>query len=335
MSRAAFARAWAPDRPGRIIEQGLRSPSRPVDPAVAAVAEPRFGHDFGDVRVHVGEQAASSAAAIRARAFTAGEHIVLGPGASPSDTRLMAHELAHVVQQRQGGSPAGAEFRAQSVAAGLAPAQSVGGAPPGIYRQEAETRQPQPPGSLPPLRVDWASLAGPNLMQFTPSRLQPWALSTAVRSRPPWLPQLGYTPGLTGQGSSGTSGGPEAPSRLPLVSSGQFSLGLRLGFPESEAQQLPGMPESALQAALRRAEFQHQMFTGQIPSGWDAVDKGQLVRYIWSIFSTHIAPGFARNLAGRLSTPAGPGGTSYQLDLILLTNFSSEVGGGLSFTLQW
>jgi hypothetical protein len=67
--------------------------------------EARFGHDFSRVRVHFDAKAAASTEALNARAYTAGECVVFGagqyaPGAA-AGRRLLAHELAHVVQQRQ------------------------------------------------------------------------------------------------------------------------------------------------------------------------------------------------------------------------------------------
>jgi hypothetical protein len=68
--------------------------------------ESRFGHDFGQVRVHTDERAALSAKSIQALAYTAGHDIVFGTGQYAAHTergkRLLAHELAHVVQQRAG-----------------------------------------------------------------------------------------------------------------------------------------------------------------------------------------------------------------------------------------
>jgi hypothetical protein len=73
--------------------------------------EPRFGHDFSRVRVHTDAQAAESARQVNALAFTVGRHIVFGEGryapAAEEGNRLLAHELAHVVQQR-GASDRGA-----------------------------------------------------------------------------------------------------------------------------------------------------------------------------------------------------------------------------------
>jgi hypothetical protein len=68
--------------------------------------EPRFGHDFSRVRVHPDGLAARSAVLLGARAFTAGENVVLAGGQyaphTPDGRRLLAHELAHVVQGRSG-----------------------------------------------------------------------------------------------------------------------------------------------------------------------------------------------------------------------------------------
>jgi hypothetical protein len=66
--------------------------------------EPRFGHDFSGVRVHTDAQAAESARAVNALAYTVGRDVVFGAGQfapqSPAGRRLMAHELTHVVQQQ-------------------------------------------------------------------------------------------------------------------------------------------------------------------------------------------------------------------------------------------
>jgi hypothetical protein len=65
--------------------------------------EPRFGHDFSQVRVHSEATAVDSARAVNAHAYTVGSSIVLGATALRADAlegqRLLAHELTHVVQQ--------------------------------------------------------------------------------------------------------------------------------------------------------------------------------------------------------------------------------------------
>jgi hypothetical protein len=86
-----------------IVHDVLRAPGQPLDRATRAFFEPRFGFNFGQVRVHTDEQAVHSARAIGAKAYTAGQAIVFGRGAfAPGDQagqHLLAHELAHVVQQ--------------------------------------------------------------------------------------------------------------------------------------------------------------------------------------------------------------------------------------------
>jgi hypothetical protein len=85
-----------------IVHEVLRSTGQPMDRETRAFMEPRFGHDFSHVRIHDDALAAESASAVRARAYTAGSHIVFGTGQcerTDSGRRLLAHELAHVVQQ--------------------------------------------------------------------------------------------------------------------------------------------------------------------------------------------------------------------------------------------
>lgn len=91
----------------------------PLDPAARAFFEPRFRHNFSRVRVHTDAKSAESARAVNALAYTVGWDVVFGGGQySPqggSGRHLLAHELAHVVQQtgdaglrnQQGGQPVG------------------------------------------------------------------------------------------------------------------------------------------------------------------------------------------------------------------------------------
>jgi hypothetical protein len=83
--------------------EGVDSPGRPLEGPTRDFMEARLGTDFGGVRIHTGPQAAASAAALDARAFTVGNDIVFGESAFEPDTEagreLLAHELTHVVQQ--------------------------------------------------------------------------------------------------------------------------------------------------------------------------------------------------------------------------------------------
>lgn len=91
-----------------ILREALSSTGQPLDSAARDFMETRFGRDFGDVRLHTNPQAARSAAALDARAFTVGRHIVFAEGqfalATADGKKLIAHELAHVVQQARAGA---------------------------------------------------------------------------------------------------------------------------------------------------------------------------------------------------------------------------------------
>ncbi len=86
-----------------IVHEVLRSSGRPLDDETRAFMEPRFGHDFSQVRVHTDDRAAESARAVNARAYTVGWDVVFGAGQympkNVTGKLLLAHELTHVAQQ--------------------------------------------------------------------------------------------------------------------------------------------------------------------------------------------------------------------------------------------
>lgn len=86
-----------------IVHEVLRSPGRPLDASTRSFMEPRFGHEFGGVRVHTDAKAAESARAVNAQAYVVGQNTVFASGRYAPGTsagrRLLAHELAHTVQQ--------------------------------------------------------------------------------------------------------------------------------------------------------------------------------------------------------------------------------------------
>jgi outer membrane protein OmpA-like peptidoglycan-associated protein/Zn-dependent peptidase ImmA (M78 family) len=98
-SRPASTELEAPASVGHVVS----GPGRPLEPAVRRDMETRLGHDFSRVRVHSDDAASRSARAINAEAYTMGHNIVFGPGRFAPSTQagrhLLAHELAHVVQQ--------------------------------------------------------------------------------------------------------------------------------------------------------------------------------------------------------------------------------------------
>jgi peptidoglycan hydrolase-like protein with peptidoglycan-binding domain len=98
----------------------LRGGGRPLPPSERAFFEPRFGRDFGGVRVHADATAAAAARAVGARAFTIGHDFFFGAGQYAPRTgagrRLMAHELTHVVQQTDGRAAGTNVIQRQGVA---------------------------------------------------------------------------------------------------------------------------------------------------------------------------------------------------------------------------
>ncbi len=106
------------DRPDRLavpasVHRVLAQEGRPLSQPLRAAYEPSFGHDFSKIRVHADQLAASSAAQLDAAAYAVGNHLVFGekrfPPTSPDQFHLLAHELAHAVQQNSAMASAGPE----------------------------------------------------------------------------------------------------------------------------------------------------------------------------------------------------------------------------------
>lgn len=116
---------------------------RPLEPGVRADMESRFGQSFGHVRVHDGDQAGAAAAIAGANAYTVGSDVVFGAGrytpGSPAGRALLAHELAHVVQQGRGGPAGEAALERDAARASTAPHPTVEAASePRLSRQAAD-----------------------------------------------------------------------------------------------------------------------------------------------------------------------------------------------------
>lgn len=88
-----------------IVHEVLRTPGQALDTASRAFFESRFGRDFSYVRIHADAKAAESARAVDALAYTVGNDIAFDTGQytphSSHGRQLLAHELAHVVQQNR------------------------------------------------------------------------------------------------------------------------------------------------------------------------------------------------------------------------------------------
>ncbi len=151
------------------VHDVVSSKGSPLDPTVRHDMEAAVGHDFGDVEVHTDARAAESARSVQAHAYTVGNHVVFGEGRyqpeTPEGRHTLAHELTHVVQQRQGpvdGTPAAGgvkishpsdrfEQEAESNARRVTSGEGGGGDPqpagpaPAVQREEDAAAAESPP----------------------------------------------------------------------------------------------------------------------------------------------------------------------------------------------
>jgi len=110
------------DKPASAAAPGAAPLRRPAGNPLAAPLQAdmgrRFGHDFSQVRVHTDSDAAKSARAMGAQAYTVGNDIAFAAGrfapSSPAGRHLLAHELAHVVQQHGSAGKVQAKLEAST-----------------------------------------------------------------------------------------------------------------------------------------------------------------------------------------------------------------------------
>jgi hypothetical protein len=154
IQRSAVSATEGMDAAPVSVDRVLASSGRLLEPALKQDMEERFGHDFSRVRVHSGAEAEKSARDVNAHAYTVGHNIVFASGQFAPGTQegrqLIAHELAHVVQQ--GGSEANhntysiidehhvaereAELAAQAVTNGKGAHIAIRSPAPKLYRHK-------------------------------------------------------------------------------------------------------------------------------------------------------------------------------------------------------
>jgi outer membrane protein OmpA-like peptidoglycan-associated protein len=208
-------------RPSRAAPRAVR-PARggtgePLPESERRYFEPRFGHDFSAVRVHRDPTAAAAAAALSARAYAVGDHIVFGAGEyDAADTaaarRLAAHELAHVVQDRDLAVPAATIRRDLVEPRQMTPAgDRVRASPPNGVAIRGGTLQ---------WKLEFVGLAGQVINQGMGStHVLPKDVKLAAT----------YTPAT---GPSGAGGGAAAPPACPTVTFIQTVVALSGQMPE-------------------------------------------------------------------------------------------------------
>jgi hypothetical protein len=161
-----------------IVDQVLQSSGQPLDASTCALMERRFGYDFANVRIYRDAQAAESARAVNANAYTVGSQIVFDSSRYAPETeegrRLLAHELTHVVQQGQ-VTPADRNFRSSdSPVPGVTPSLKTSVT---IARQPKSKDDPDPPlgggKTSPPVQLPVCNAQGVD--QFIPDPQAPKA----------------------------------------------------------------------------------------------------------------------------------------------------------------
>jgi hypothetical protein len=209
-----------------IVHDVIGSGGHPLEPSTRSYFENRFGHDFGAVRIHTDSTAARSAQSVNALAYTVGQHVVFGAGQYAHNTgegrRVMAHELAHTIQQSSGqnvGSVAplrisepsdAAELEASATAdrvlegdsaAPLTPAsgQVLHRVPPDDPKTDPKT-DPKP--AIPD---DW--LEDPFTIKCPPAPTDKWIKQVVVKQETPQSVTATWTDGSTDTGPCSTGKG--------------------------------------------------------------------------------------------------------------------------------
>jgi hypothetical protein len=131
-----------------VVRPVLDSPGQPLDSTSRAFFESRLGYDFSGVRIHTDARAAESARSLDALAYTVGRDVVFGAGQYAPTTRegrrLLAHELAHVAQQR--GDSAARSIQRDKPKSPGASAKAVKKAPGSAAKAQKLTLQPSKNG---------------------------------------------------------------------------------------------------------------------------------------------------------------------------------------------
>jgi hypothetical protein len=225
-----------------------RGSGEPLPESSRAFFEQRFGRDFSDVRVHADPEAADLAKSLRAHAFARDQHIYFAPGRyqpeSSAGRHLLAHELTHTLQQRQGGPASVADtvqrraLAGPTLPAGAAPATA--GPAPG---PAAAAAGPAAPAAAPPAPAAPAPAAPASTSPTGPSA--PPASGGAPPGGSPGAPGAGGANGAPSTGAAATEGdgATAVPEQVALDTTSESGL----------LQSLASVPVSSFSAAMTEA----------------------------------------------------------------------------------
>ncbi|GGM01391.1 eCIS core domain-containing protein [Micromonospora yangpuensis] len=272
----------------RSVASVLGSSGRPLDDTTRADMESRLGSDFSDVRIHDDSAARSSAAGIGARAYTSGNHVVLGEGGA--DRHTLAHELTHVIQQRLGpvaGTDNGSGLRISD--------------PGDRFEREAEATARRVLAGAPPAATEQQHTDGPTAAESpvqTAVQRVPKADTEPTSSRQqPYPPEGRRTRGKVRE---------EERAKLPPVDPKQLRLRFRSAYDGPDEQELDtkqdiGFTQTATLIAPanlpRNAEFTYdfRQFAADQYVYWERQDdetykKGQRTSTAWRLDGPYHPP---------------------------------------------
>ena len=196
--------------------------------------ESRLGHDLSDVRVHDDERARFTARTLGTRGFAVGRDVVLS---DPGDERLLAHELAHVVQQERSGPTGDSERGARLAEQGDVSSSRLGAAAPGFHAQDEEEWPTRVESAF---TLDWTRFARTNRFSLGVPQLT-LGPTPPVLLPPPVLPGGPILPPLTAPSTTGTPPTPAArPHRRGLLGCIVLEFASACGSVEPEAKSIPG-----------------------------------------------------------------------------------------------
>jgi hypothetical protein len=261
----------------KAVEEGLRLAGQSLDPETRAFMEPRFGRDLSQVQIHTDAQAAKSAESVNALAYTVGRDVVFGAGqyqpATDSGRRLLAHELAHTIQQGAAGTagpavrtsdnkapPPAFDTRASvqrlpvTRGSSLHPKLTIGAAND-HYEQEADrvAQQVMSMPTLPSAVTGQATIQGQVPEEDEVAQTKPLAATiTPLVQCAPSDPQGSFEPGADFESRLSTSGGGS-----PLPASTRAFMEPRFGADFSGVRLHTGNDAAQLNRAIGAQAFTH------------------------------------------------------------------------------
>jgi len=142
-----------------IVHEVLDSPGQGLNADTRVAFERPMNFDFSQVKIHTGERAAASAAAVQAKAYTAGNHIVLGDRFRPSQAgdngKLLTHELVHVMQWQNRPVPEQLAIGAKDSSVERQASSDDGFGPQAMVQTTALQRVPEGQQS----RIQWENIS--------------------------------------------------------------------------------------------------------------------------------------------------------------------------------